>query len=86
VQNGENLATTRAGAGAQSPLAPPGRLPAGVGLWHKIRDAIIRSDEPGLTRDDEPPVSSIQYPKADPTPEEGGEESVDAQREGEGFR
>jgi hypothetical protein len=57
-----------------------------VGLWHKIRDAIIRSDEPGLSRDDEPSVSSVQYPKADPSAGESGEESVDAQREGAGFR
>jgi hypothetical protein len=39
-----------------------------------------------LSRDDEPPVSSVQYPKADPRAEENGEESVDAQREGAGFR
>jgi hypothetical protein len=54
-----------------------------VGLWQKIRDAVIRPDEPSAA--EEPQVSSVQYPKAD-LDDGGGEESVDAQREGEGFR
>jgi hypothetical protein len=66
--------------------SPRDKLPAGVGVWHKIRDAIIRPDEPRLSRGDEPPVSSVQYSKADPSAEESGEESIDAQREGEGVR
>jgi hypothetical protein len=56
-----------------------------VGLWQKIRDAVIRPDEPSAAESEEPQVSSVQYPQAD-IDQDAGEESADSQREGEGFR
>ena len=61
-------------------------MPAGVGLWQKIRDAVIRQDEPSLSEDEESSVSTVQYGTVDLPHERGAEESVDEQREGEGFR
>jgi hypothetical protein len=56
-----------------------------VGLWGKIRGFFVREDEPSFAQD-EPPVSSVQYPKLDPPDDRVGGESADEQREGEGFR
>jgi hypothetical protein len=57
-----------------------------VGLWQKIRHALIREDEPSLSEDEESGFSTVQYPKADTAGERSGGESVDDQRQGEGFR
>jgi len=57
-----------------------------VGIWQSIRGWFIRDDEPGLSRDDEADVSSVQYPKPDVEDDAGADESADSEREGEGFR
>ena len=57
-----------------------------MGLWQKIRSAFVREDEPGVGRDDETDVSSVQYGRPDPGDEGAADESADSQREGEGFR
>jgi hypothetical protein len=62
------------------------RLSSGVGLWQRIRDKFIRQDEPSLTQNPEPDASSVQYPTVELGEAHGGEESIDEQREGEGFR
>jgi hypothetical protein len=75
-------------AGSPQPMrgsATRARFQVAVGLWQKIRDAVIRPDEPGAAEAEEPPVSSVQYPRVD-VDAGGGEESADAEREGEGFR
>ena len=57
-----------------------------MGIWQSIRGWFIRDDEPGLSRDDEADVSSVQYPKPDVEDDAGADESADSEREGEGFR
>jgi hypothetical protein len=59
-----------------------------VGLWQRIRRALIRDDEPGLGKDDEtgPHVSTVPFATAELIDQHGAEASVDEQREGEGFR
>jgi hypothetical protein len=59
-----------------------------VGLWQKLMDALIRRDEPGFNRDEAPDsqVSTVPYATADLGDETGADETVDSQREGEGFR
>jgi hypothetical protein len=57
-----------------------------LGLWQTIRGWFIREDEPGLGQDDQTDVSSVQYPRPpelDPAP---AEETVEEQKEDEGFR
>jgi hypothetical protein len=56
-----------------------------MGLWQRIRDAVTGREEPSLADDDEPRVTAVPYPTVDLV-ERSGEESVDEQREGEGFR
>jgi len=59
-----------------------------VGLWQRIRRALIRDDEPGLGEDadDGQHVTTVPYASAELIDEHGAEESVDEQREGDGFR
>jgi hypothetical protein len=59
-----------------------------VGLWQRIRRALIRDDEPGLGKDDNAGshISTVPYATAELVEEHGADESVDEQREGEGFR
>jgi hypothetical protein len=60
-----------------------------VGLWQRIRRALIRDDEPGLAEGDVdtgPHVSTVPYATAELTGDHGAEESADEQREGDGFR
>jgi hypothetical protein len=70
-----------------TPATRAARL-AGVGLWQRIRRALIRDDEPGIGEDadDGLHVSTVPYATAELTEEHGAEESADEQREGDGFR
>ena len=57
-----------------------------MGLWQTIRGWFIRDDDPSLGEEQEPTVSSIQYPRPDVLEDGPGEETAADQREGEGFR
>jgi hypothetical protein len=57
-----------------------------MSLWQRIRDWLSGRDEPSLGDDQPSGVSTVQYPTADMQIDRGAEESVDEQREGEGFR
>ena len=57
-----------------------------MGLRQTIRGWFIRDDDPSLGEEQEPTVSSIQYPRPDVLEDGPGEETAADQREGEGFR
>jgi hypothetical protein len=57
-----------------------------VGLWQTIRGWFIREDDPSLGQDEEPTVSAVPYPRPDTLSDGPAEETVEDEREGDGFR
>jgi hypothetical protein len=57
-----------------------------VGLWQTIRGWFIREDDPSLGQEEEPTVSAVPYPRPDTLSDGAAEQTVEDEREGDGFR
>jgi hypothetical protein len=57
-----------------------------VGLWQTIRGWFIREDDPSFAEEQEPTVSSVQYPRPDTLADGPAHETAEDEQEGDGFR